>query len=160
MTSHSKKPEQEQPSLYPASVAIESEVLGAILEDGQILDYALEAGLGIEEFTTEFHRNVFSTVLDLYAAGAPFDLLTIAERVGEANIPLLAGLIDGAVVVQVRIVHHIGILRRKARLRAQLRLAAWIEKTIAAGQADPAEIDQYILDATTPRAMAAKAGNQ
>jgi replicative DNA helicase len=148
----------ESSPVFPASVAIESEVLGSIISDNGILDHALEAGLTLEDFSTEFNCRVFTTILDLYATGAPFDVLSVSDKLGEANIALLSALLDGAVLVPSRIVHHVGILRRKARLRFLLELAGWITRGATATFADPVEIEKHILDAMTPRATAAKAG--
>jgi replicative DNA helicase len=65
----------------PHSIEAEQAVLGAILQsDRTHYAYIIEEGLREEDFYRERHRIIFESVLALFAASEPIDVLTVTEH--------------------------------------------------------------------------------
>jgi replicative DNA helicase len=65
----------------PHSIEAEQAVLGAILQsDRTHYAYIIEEQLRAEDFYRERHRTVFESMLALFAAGEPIDVLTVTEH--------------------------------------------------------------------------------
>src|ERR671932_1990419 len=65
----------------PHSLEAEQAVLGAILQsDRTHYAYIIEEGLRPEDFYRERHRTIFESMLALYAASEPIDVLTVTEH--------------------------------------------------------------------------------
>jgi replicative DNA helicase len=65
----------------PHSIEAEQAVLGAILQsDRTHYAYIIEEGLRSEDFYRERHRVIFESVLALFSASEPIDVLTVTEH--------------------------------------------------------------------------------
>jgi replicative DNA helicase len=65
----------------PHSLEAEQAVLGAVLQsDRTHYAYIIEEGLRPEDFYRERHRTIFESMLALYAASEPIDVLTVTEH--------------------------------------------------------------------------------
>jgi replicative DNA helicase len=65
----------------PHSLEAEQAVLGAVLQsDRTHYAYIIEEGLRPEDFYRERHRRIFESMLALYAASEPIDVLTVTEH--------------------------------------------------------------------------------
>src|SRR5512132_3180749 len=68
-------------SAPPHSLEAEQSVLGAmLLSDRTHYAFVIEEGLRAEDFYRERHRLVFETMLALFNAGEPIDVLTVTEH--------------------------------------------------------------------------------
>jgi len=140
----SNSPPQNQP--IPISLPAERSVLGALIEDDSLLPEVIAAGLRAEDFALSDHRRVFTAILFLCEQKSPVDYITVTEQLGnrQEDYVLAGSLIHGVVLHEDHVLHHVAIVRRKARLRALLRIAEWITRVVA-DSADPdALIEQTI----------------
>src|SRR6188472_2282094 len=65
----------------PHSIEAEQSVLGAmLLSDRTHYAFVIEEGLKPEDFYRERHREVFASMLALFEAGEPIDVLTVTEQ--------------------------------------------------------------------------------
>src|SRR3954465_10782549 len=65
----------------PHSIEAEQAVLGAILQsDRTHYAYIIEEGLRPQDFYRERHRTIFESVLALFSASEPIDVLTVTEH--------------------------------------------------------------------------------
>jgi len=112
----------------------ERSILGAILVNGKLYEQA--AGLRPDEFSLDFHRQVFHRIGELAGSGRPIDTLTVIEeleRYGElrtaGDSEYVARLIDGtpdrpSVQYYVKMMREATDRRRAAKLGENLlRLA-------------------------------------
>jgi replicative DNA helicase len=126
-TKHTSNLEQQ-----PVSMPAERSVLGALIEDDGLLAEVLEAGLRIDDFSLSEHRRVFESILMLRRRNSPVDYVLVAEQLGnrQTDYVLVASLIDGVVVHEDHVLHHVAIIRKKAKLRALLRIADWLTRVV------------------------------
>src|SRR3954451_20754943 len=108
----------------PHSIEAEQAVLGAILQsDRTHYAYIIEEGLREEDFYRERHRTIYESVLALFTASEPIDVLTLMEPLrprakldeagGQAEIDALT-----AAAPSVGALRHYGhIVKDPARLR-------------------------------------------
>jgi replicative DNA helicase len=122
----------------PANIAAERSVLGGVIEDDGLLPEVIAADLQREDFSLSDHQRVFSAILSLHERKLPVDYVTVAEELGNDQnaYVLLGSLIQGVIVHEDHILHHVAIVRKKSRLRALLRLAEWLTKAVTES-ADP-----------------------
>src|ERR671921_1036383 len=65
----------------PHSLEAEQAVLGAVLQsDRTHYAYIIEEGLRPEDFYRERHRTIFASILALFTASEPIDVLTVTEH--------------------------------------------------------------------------------
>ena len=128
-TKHTSNLEQQ---CQPVSMPAERSVLGALIEDDGLLAEVLEAGLRIDDFSLSEHRRVFESILMLRRRNSPVDYVLVAEQLGnrQTDYVLVASLIDGVVVHEDHVLHHVAIIRKKAKLRALLRIADWLTRVV------------------------------
>ncbi len=134
----------EQTLKIPTNLAAERVVLGALIEDDGLLPEVLDVGLSAEDFLLSDHQRVFRAVLALREKHCPVDYITVAEELGNQNADyvLIASLVHGVVVHENHVLHHVQIVRRKARLRALLKLGEWISTAVTEGS----EPDQVVAE--------------
>jgi replicative DNA helicase len=140
MTSHFDRLKLEE-HCQLISLPAERSVLGALIEDDGLLPEVLETGLSVGDFSLSDHRRVFESILLLRRRKSPVDYITIAEQLGnqQTDYVLVANLIDGVVVHEDHVLHHVAIVRKKAKLRALLRIADWLMQVVDE-TADPAAV--------------------
>jgi len=133
-------------SQLPASIASQRCILGAIIEDDDLVMPAVVAsGLSSPDFLLSGHRRVFDAMLKVWEEKKHIDLILVTERLGnrQEDAVLAASLIQGAVVHPDHVLDHVEIVRNKARLRRVLHIAEWM--TSAAADTD--NVDALIEDA-------------
>jgi replicative DNA helicase len=132
----------------PRNLASERVILGALIEEESILSAAVGAGLDIEDFFLSDHRRIFAAMLELRENNSPVDYITVAEQLGnrQADVVLLASLIDGVVIDRSHVLYHIGIVRKKSRLRRLQQLAEWMLQSANEISADPDALTEVALE--------------
>jgi replicative DNA helicase len=131
----------------PHSIEAEQAVLGAILQsDRTHYAYIIEEGLREEDFYRERHRTIFESVLALFTASEPIDVLTVTEHLrsrgkldeagGEAEIDGLTGAVPA--VGNAR--RYGQIVREHALLRRLLTKTYEIQSSVLNHEALPREI--------------------
>jgi replicative DNA helicase len=117
----------------PASLPAERSVLGAMIEDESLRAEVLASGIiRAEDFFLSDHRRIFQTIEALRAQGSPVDFISVAESLGnrQDDYAIIANLAHGVLLHEEHILLHARIVRRKAQLRALLKVSEWIMKTI------------------------------
>jgi replicative DNA helicase len=132
--------------LPPQSLEMEQSVLGAILQDNHALVRVLEL-LQERDFYQDAHRWIFQTMIDLFQANIPIDLLTVTERLrrkgrfeSAGGASYLAELVE-MVPTAAHVLHHAQVVREKAVLRALIQTATSI---IAESYEDAEEVDTVL----------------
>lgn len=112
----------------PANLPAERAVLGALIEDDGLVPEVLDAGLLVDDFLLSDHQRIFLAIVSLSGKHCPVDYVTVAEHLGNRSedYALIGGLIQGVVLHQDHVLHHVAIVRRKAKLRTLLKLGEWI----------------------------------
>ncbi len=131
--------EQQLDIDLPCNVLAEQVVLGCLIEDSKLLPGIVATGLEHDEFILSDHQRVFQAILDLHQRGSPIDYVSVAEQLGNASddFALLGSLIHGVVVERSHALHQAKIVRRKAGLRAILKISEWMGGAAADTSADP-----------------------
>lgn len=117
--------------LPPQSLEAEASVLGAMLLDKEAIAQAIES---IDEgnFYKEAHSRIYSTVVELYDANQPVDIVSVTENlkkrkqlesVGGAGY--ISELID-SIPSAAHVGHYLGIVREKSILRRLIKVASEI----------------------------------
>lgn len=115
----------------PHNDEAEKAVLGAVLTDKDaMLD--ISDKLRPDDFYKEAHKEIYSAVLDLYRAGEPIDILTVAESLkkrksleacgGRAYL----GMLSASVVTSGNAPQYAKIIEDKAILRSLIKTSAEI----------------------------------
>lgn len=132
-----------EPSLYPASLPIEREILALMMEDGKILSACLAEGLKEHDFSLTDHRKVFAVICKLQAAGEPVNSLLVADKVGD--LLLISSLMEsGPVIVASHASSYVRLLAKKRRLRILAKVAEWILQEAVKSDADPDHIAEIV----------------
>src|ERR671921_1008829 len=131
----------------PHSLEAEQAVLGAILQsDRTHYAYIIEQGLRQEDFYRERHRTIFESVLALFSASEPIDVLTVTEHLrsrgkleeagGQAEIDALT-----AAAPSVGALREYGkIVKERALLRNLLAATYEIQASVHGHEAQPREL--------------------
>ena len=135
------EPEVLETDSLPVNLPVEREVLGALIEDSGLVPEVIR-GLTLDDFSIADHRRVFLAIRELVKAGSPVDVLSVSEQLGnrQHDVEIIGGLISGVVLVKSHILHHVGILRRKARLRSLAKLGRWLSDSACNPGADPDDL--------------------
>jgi replicative DNA helicase len=131
----------------PHSIEAEQSVLGAmLLSDRTHYAFVIEEGLKAEDFYRERHREVFESMLALFTAGEPIDVLTVTEHLrargkleaagGQAEIDALTASVPA--VGNLR--QYAQIVRDRALLRRLLAASYEIQASVHGHEAPPREI--------------------
>jgi replicative DNA helicase len=131
----------------PHSIDAEQAVLGAILQsDRTHYAYVIEQGLRPEDFYRERHRTIFESVIALFDASEPIDVLTVTEHLrsrgklddvgGQAEIDALT-----ATTPSVGGLRHYGqIVKDRSLLRRLLTATYDIQAAVHGHEAEPREL--------------------
>ena len=131
----------------PHNIEAEQAVLGAILQsDRTHYAYIIEEGLREEDFYRERHRTIFASILALFAASEPIDVLTVSEHLrargkleeagGQAEIDALT-----AAAPSVGALRHYGhIVKERALLRRLLAATYEIQAAVHGHEGEPREL--------------------
>jgi replicative DNA helicase len=108
----------------PVNVHAERAVLGAILEMDGLFTDVIAAGLKSNDFSLRDHGRIYTAMIQLEEAKQPIDHISVAEKLGNTaeDFALLSDLVVGVVLERSHILHHLGTITEKARLREIQRL--------------------------------------
>jgi replicative DNA helicase len=131
----------------PTNLPAERTVLGALIEEDGLLSVAISEGLIVDDFSISDHRRIFGAMLELREKDCPIDYISVADQLGNApaDFALLGDLISGIVIERGHVLHHIRIVRKKARLRTLLKLADWMSKSAIEVAANPDVLVQIAI---------------
>lgn len=113
--------------VMPNSLEAEQAVLGCILDEGSMDDVV--GVIESNDFYTSRHRFIFSTLLSMYKADKPIDIITLSEELKKIDILSQVGGITylmelkGGVVILDNLSHYAEIVRDKA-IKRKLILSA------------------------------------
>ena len=143
--------------ILPASPEAERAILGAILLDSHAYFEAAQS-LSPDDFSLDANRRVYRQMLELGAANAPIDLITLNEKLrrrkeldaigGDAYT---ASLLDGT-PDRPSIAHYVLIVKEKAQLRALIFAAQAVIARAADGENSTeiaGQLLQIVLDMET-----------
>lgn len=129
----------------PQNVDAEASLLGSILIDsealGQVADKVYE-----DDFYDERHRIVYGSMIRLYSAHRPIDLLTLSNELEEKKQLKLAGgssyltELTNSVPTSAHIEHYAEIVSQKATRRKLISAASEITKLGFGDDGEPAEL--------------------
>src|SRR5919202_701947 len=131
----------------PHSLEAEQAVLGAILQsDRTHYAYMIEEGLREEDFYRERHRTIFESMLALFTASEPIDVLTVTEHLrsrgkleeagGQAEIDALTAAAPGVGALR----HYGQIVKERALLRRLLGATYEIQAAVHGHEGEPREL--------------------
>jgi replicative DNA helicase len=131
------KPEIEvddYPATVPVNLRAERAVLGAVIEDDSLIADVLGVGLSPSDFLLADHQRTFTAIVALKKKGAPVDIVSVLEELGnrDRDAALLSDLITGVVIHRGHILYHAGIVQQKSKLRALQKLGEWILNSVNA----------------------------
>ena len=125
----------------PQNLDAERSVLGAILLDNHALNAAIEK-LKPEDFALDFHRRIFSQMIELGETQQAIDLVTLSEqlhRKGELEAAggsaYIAQLVDGVPRV-THLEHYARIVKEKSILRNLIHATHAIQQTAIEAEED------------------------
>lgn len=131
----------------PHNIEAEQSVLGSMLVDKEIIPMVMEI-LNSEDFYKESHKVIFDSIMDLFDAGEPVDLVTVSERLRKSdNLEAVGGIgyltdIAVAVPTTANVKHYAGIVWEKSILRKLIKGASDI---VNMGYESHEEV-AYVLD--------------
>ena len=131
--------------VMPHSYEAEQSVLGSMLMDRDAVSVAA-VSLEKEEFYVSQHAMLFESIMDLYNAGKPIDLVTVQNKLKEKDVPPEMLTLDfikdivGTVPTSTNIKAYCKIVREKAQLRRFIHTAQEIENACYAGNKSAEEI--------------------
>ena len=118
----------------PHSIEAEQAVLGAMLMNKDAVMVASEIITG-EDFYQTAYGIIFDSVVDLFKAGKPADLITLQEKLKEKNVPpeissmeFVKDLLEGT-QTSANVKYYAEIVRDKAILRRLIRINEDIANT-------------------------------
>lgn len=130
----------------PNDIIAEQAVLGSMLVDSDAVVQAIEF-LKSDDFYRQDHREIYTSMVELYAKGSPIDFLTVKENLklrsmlekvgGEAY---LSSLID-TVPTTSNILSYAKIVEEKSTIRKLIKAA---NDVISYGYAETEEVDKII----------------
>jgi replicative DNA helicase len=126
----------------PVSLPAERVVLGGFIESPDLLSEAVASGLAENDFSLSDHRRIFAAILALAESKSVVDYVLLAEHLGgrPEDYVLLSSLIDGVVIEQGHILHHVALVRKKSKLRQLERMGAGLGTSATERGADPDKI--------------------
>ena len=118
----------------PHSIEAEQAVLGAMLMNKDAVMVASEIITG-EDFFQTAYGIIFDSVVDLFKAGKPADLITLQEKLKEKNVPpeissmeFVKDLLEGT-QTSANVKYYAEIVRDKSILRRLIRINEDIANT-------------------------------
>ncbi len=133
--------------LPPQNLEAEQAVLGSMLLEEEAMVQAAEL---LEEpaFYKDAHRKVFSTLLTLYRANVPVDLVTVTEELKKRDLlediggPAYLTTLTSVVPTAANAEYYCRIVKQKAILRELIRVSTQIAGECYDGVVDP----DFLLD--------------
>lgn len=112
----------------PQHLEAERSILGGIILDNYAINSVLEI-ITVRDFHSEFHRRIFSAILELYDNNEPVDLITLSNKLSDdknmaqaGGIAYIASLVDN-VPSSANLAHWAKIVREKAIFRGLIGTA-------------------------------------
>ena len=128
--------------LPPQNLEAEQAVLGSMLLEEEAIVHAAEL-LDESVFYTDAHRKLFSTLLSLYKANVPVDLVTVTDELkkhncledigGASYLATLTSIVPTASNAE----HYCRIVKQKAILRSLIRAATHIASECYENPSEP-----------------------
>jgi replicative DNA helicase len=148
MTTSPSKQSIQPETVLPANLSAEKSVLGAIIEDDDlIMPSVIASELTSSDFCLSEHRRIFDVLCQLWQEHKHIDLILVTEALGNRpeDAVLVAGMIQGVIVHRDHILEHVRIVQKKAQLRRLLKIAEWLELSAQQGGAEPSELAGYVI---------------
>src|SRR3954452_9364465 len=131
----------------PHSLEAEQSVLGAILLSERVhYAFVIEEGLKPEDFYRDRHRLIYESMLALYEASEPIDVLTVTEhlrsrgKLEEAGGPAEIDSLSAAVPAVGNLRRYGAIVKEHSLLRRLLSATYAIQAAVAGHEAPPREL--------------------
>ena len=138
--------EKQVTKVPPNDTLAEQAVLGSMLVDKEAIVKSIEL-LKPEDFYRDDHKQIYTSMLDLYGRGEPIDFLTVKENLKSRGMlekvgsdMYLSKLID-TVPTTSNIEAYVKIVEEKATLRALIKAA---NDVISYGYAETEDVDRII----------------
>ncbi|HET8934793.1 MAG TPA: replicative DNA helicase [Polyangiales bacterium] len=131
----------------PNDLSAERAVLGGILLENDALNTVHELPLTHEDFYSEAHARIFESMVGLFSAGQPVDLVTLRERLSTGNKLHAVGgdeylfSLTNTIPTVANIEAHAKIVREKAVIR---RLIQACHETAAVGYGDYGSMEEFL----------------
>lgn len=136
----------------------EKAVLEAVLVDPQFAWGKIGKYLKPDDFQLETHQWIFQAVADLFHAGSPVDLITLADELDRkgrlveiGGAPYLSGLLATAATAY-HVEHYAKIVSRLSRLRSLAKMAKETYVKATQPDADPSELEAEVVRAVVSKA--------
>ena len=123
----------------PQSLPAEQSVIGAMITSNDAIATAMEM-LTREDFYHGQYGLMFETIVELFNAGSPIDIVTLMDALKKKNAPeevatpQFIGDLAAAITVSVNIKSYAAIVKEKAMLRQIIRTNQEIENDCFAGE--------------------------
>ena len=117
----------------PGCLASERAILGAILEDDDlIMPDVVASGLTTSDFSLSSHRRMFDAMVELWQEKKSIDAILITAKLGnrQEDAVLVASTIEGVIVHPDHILEHVELVRNAARLLRFLKIAEWMTNAV------------------------------
>lgn len=147
----------------PNNPEAEQSVIGSMLMDQEAIVVASEK-LNEEDFYNSRFRSLFSAIVDLYHAGKPADLVTLADKLREKNVPEEVSSIEfissiiSSVPTSAHAGHYADIVKEKSFLRSLIRVTENITNQCYGDSTDITELindtEKSIMDVVQGRTTA------
>ncbi len=138
----------EHSRIPPQNLEAEKSLLGSILLDKEAVTKIIDA-IDEADFYKNAHRDIFSTMLELYNKNEPIDVLTLSNRLTELQLLESVGghtylvMLSNAVPTAAHIQQYANIIRKKATHRKLLSAA---DEITALGYKEEIENVEELLD--------------
>jgi replicative DNA helicase len=134
----------------PHSIEAERSVLGAVLLSDKIhYAYVIEQGLKPEDFYRERHQVIYTSMLALFEASEPIDVVTVTEHLRargaleQAGGPAEVDALTASVPAVGNLRRYGQIVREMSLLRKLLRVTYDVQASVHNHEALPREIVEY-----------------
>ena len=127
----------------PHSAEAEQAVLGAMLMNKEAITVASEISSGVDFYQTAYGI-LFNSMVELFHAGKPVDLITLQERLKEKDVPAEIASLEfvrdlvTAVPTSANVKYYAQIVADKSLMRKMIKLNESIENMCYAGK-EPVE---------------------
>lgn len=112
--------------IMPNSPEAEQSVIGSMLMDQEAVVLVSEK-LKEEDFYNSRYQKLFATIMELYRAGSPVDLITLTDRLKANNVPEEVGNVEfisniiASVPTSANVKYYADIVEQKSFLRKLIR---------------------------------------
>ena len=125
--------------VMPNSLEAEQSVVGSMMLDAEAIVTAMEL-LTPDDFYLQQYKIVFQTMIELYAAGQPVDLITLQNKLKEKDVPQeIASLgfvreLLNAVPTSANVKYYAQIVKENSMKRRLIRVMDELENECYAGK--------------------------